>query len=480
MENLPNGWWPRFMMQLQRTNASLQSFCSEKPTISSKTLARARTNGAMTSKTLALIAHKLGFAGTDNLLAEWTEPSERAGIMRLTEAESQADDDRFVALASAGLYDAAVDLARVTLKRAEVGEAVGLAAHWADRVADAYRAMGALRQASSFYAQAWGYVQEALAESPSDFELRWQAARTRFGQIMVDDYMIRGAAEDAYNRHASLLEDMNDLVAASPADFEGQLRVRRLHIRRQQAEMLRMLGRYDACVKVIREVAAHYPEAEYEPRAWAHLCHGGALRLLGDVDGALAIYKPVEQFARDRPLPGLLGSTLVRTAAALRELDRGRSDKCCDEALEIAERFRDRYRFMTIYALLVSASGPVRDRRTALEHVTAAERFGPLSDDYLATEFAHAALCRGELLRGSVGGRADALRSFRVALKVYKRIGCAWGIVRAWIGVRICGGKDAPLPEGVTSALEGLDRQLLARYEHQRDLERGALTVNIP
>jgi tetratricopeptide (TPR) repeat protein len=485
VDRLPDDWWKRFKRQVANRGLTLKEFCATPPTISEKTLRRANAKDEKNEKrispySLHLLAQKLGFHSEENLLAEWREEHDPAHPpSKLDAVESDAADDRFVALDRNGMYDDAVELAKVTLARAEYAGDAGLSAHWADRVADAHRAIGSLREASAHYARAWGHVQSALASAPHDFGLRLQEARTRFGRIMVDDYLMHGAARDALSHYDTLLQDAEELITASPEHLHGRMRVRLLHIRRQQAEMLRMMGRYTEALETIRTVADEYPEAEYEPHAWARLCEAGALRLLGDIDAAMGIYERVEQFARDRPLPGLLGSTLVRKASGLKMLDkRAESEQCCREASQIASQYPNRYWFMTIYTCLVQASGRAADTRRALEQLARAEAFAPLTEDYLVMEFAHASLCRAELMRSFE--QSDALRSFRTALSLYTRMHCAWGIVRAWIGTRLSGGAELALPPVDRQSLEGTDRQMLERFDAGDDFERGSLSVNIP
>jgi len=401
-------------------------------------------------------------------------------VAKLDSSASESMERDYVALARDGRYDSAASLAKRAVAGAEAAEDKRLIAHWADRVADAYRAIGTLREASAFYAVSWAKAQEALAQTPDDLKLRYQIGKTRFGQIMVDDYLVRGAFAEAHSRHAQLLSDVDALFRDGvPASLQTDISHRRIHIKRQQAEMLRYLGRYGEALKAIREVLSEYPASAYEPRSYARISEADSLRLQGDTKTASTIYAEVEATARERHLDGLLGAVLWRKACLL-QLDDGdgQFETCLNEVAQLADDHPQHYRFMVIYALLLRASGKVADAKTATGALKKAEKFGPLRPDYLVAEYAHAALCRGELLR-QASGMADALAWFQKAFDCYSRMECRWGMVRAWIGVRLAGG-DANFPSNVKRTLEGTDAKLFQSFERNREIMPGILSMNIP
>jgi tetratricopeptide (TPR) repeat protein len=287
---LPEGWWERLAFELKQKGIKIEEFCV-KADISTKTLQRSRTSGLMSEKTLTALAVALDFHSTSNLLADWSEKPTR--LPRSLSVSESADLERnYAALFSGGIYDNAAELASTTLARAEQSTEPSLMAHWADRTADAYRAMGVLRKASSYYARAWDHIQTALSITPNDVRLRYQAAKTRFGQIMVDDFLIRGAFREALDRHSHLLVEAQRLEEDADNEVLARdIRIRRTHIRRQQAEMLRLLGRYNEALSLIREVLADYPPSFYEERAYSRLSEADSLRLSGQPDAAVEIYE---------------------------------------------------------------------------------------------------------------------------------------------------------------------------------------------
>jgi len=386
----------------------------------------------------------------------------------------------YVALARDGRYDTAAALAKKALDCAEASDDKQLIAHWADRVADAYRAIGLLREASAFYAISWAKAQEALAQSPDDSMLRYQSYKTRFGQIMVDDYLVRGAFSEAYDRHEQLLRDVDFLLMDDvSSDLRVELSHRRIHIKRQQAEMLRYLGRYGEALKVIRSVLQEYPASALEPRSYARISEADSLRLQGDTKTASKIYAEVEETARARQLDGLLGAVLRRKASLL-QLDDGdgQLDKCLNHVAKLADEHQERYRFLVIYSLILQASGKVVDPRKAEAALRKAERIGQLRSDYLVTECAHLFLCRGEIFRQS-NCTLQSSAAFETAYSLYTRMMCRWGMVRAWIGLKMAG-RDVDFPVTVKQSLEGTDRELFNEFVREQEVPPGILTMNIP
>ncbi len=473
--DLPDEWWIHFRVQLKDEGLTLKEFCATAP-VSQKTLDRAKKVRRMSVNTLTLLAREFK-KSRDDLLRIWSgEPSYTSS--KLTPKESGKLEQEFKALTQAGLFAAATTLATGALARAELSSNIRLTAHWADRVAASYRRIGELEQASQFYARASVHLQDALRQEPDDLELRVRAGKTRFGQIMVDSFLIRGAFSEALARHTQLLKDAEELLADDRFEkLARALQTSRTNIRRQQAEMLRLLGQYTKSLATAREVIAAYDDSAFEERAYGQLSEADSLRLLGDLEAALPIYRKLERFARDRDLRSLLGSVLWRQSLALEAAgDREAAKSSLAEALNLSEESGHRYRFLRIYCDLVGACGHVADRRAAHRLLDQAEKFGPLRPDFLRMEYAHMTLCRGELLRAQRAA-SEALRCFREALRYYRLMECRWGIVRSWIGCRLTDGNDVLELE---DSFEGADASLLIRFRQEGAVELGLLSANLP
>lgn len=73
---LPEEWWEHLVDHYQRWDyETLEEFCADTPTISSKTLYRAKTKGQMTARTLERLARKLDHPTQSDLLADWRAKS---------------------------------------------------------------------------------------------------------------------------------------------------------------------------------------------------------------------------------------------------------------------------------------------------------------------------------------------------------------------------------------------------------------------
>jgi tetratricopeptide (TPR) repeat protein len=393
---------------------------------------------------------------------------------------SKHEDKDYQALTRDGRYDTAAALAEGALVQAQASGDERLVAHWADRVAAAYRTIGFLRKASAFYGFAWFTAQRALEHSPDDLHLRYQAGKTRFGSIMVDDYLMRGAFAEALRRHGNLLKDADVLLDAMDSHpSRANVVERRIHIQRQQAEMLRYLGRYSESLQAIRAVRREYPKHSLEPLSYSRLSEADSLRLLGDTAAATAAYEEVESTARARGIDGLLGAVLWRRCCLFQLLqDDAALRACVAELGGLASTNERRYRYIVIYSSLVRAAGRVTDVQSAFQALDRAESFGPLRPEYLVAEYAHATLCRAELFR-QLSDDTQARACFLKAYDSYLRMECRWGVVRSWIGLELSG-ERVPFPPALRSTLEGLDMLMLTSFEQQRAIAPGALSMNIP
>ena len=487
--SLPRGWRDklRLIYQYKWQYQDEKEFLLDDPLFQYKTLRRAELDGEMSGRMFDILLRKTGYFTRQELLSalKTFKPPSNPVLNATTQRDNSPLDSstsaeyerKYVALARSGLYDDAAALAQRALACAKD---FCLQAHWADRMADAYRSSGMLWEASEFYGLATNHISRALKENPADLDLRYQQGKTRFGQIMVDAYLIRGAFGEAHSRHEQLLKEVDALLLDVQArSLKADIALRRIHVKRQQAEMLRLLGRYGEGLKLIREVFSEYPESSYEARSYSRLSEADFLRLQGNARDALVIYEDLEKFARPehRDLPGLLGSVLWRKSGVLQCLknEDGRA-ACLHELKSLADKHAKRYHYVAIYSSLVQASGKVADVAKASNALLEMEKTYKLRPEYLVTEYAHLCLCRGELSR--TGGKSDSGNWFQKAYDCYLRMECRWGLVRAWAGNRLAGGK-IDFPKRFKSELEGLDAKLLSDFEAGR-ISVGCLSLNIP
>lgn len=485
---LPRGWWGRLVLYCDRKwreRHTEKIDIYEFTRISRRTFGTARQKNRMTEATFIQLGKEIGPISAQELMAVLTghplADSSKAPVASLTPAESADCERRYVAMARDGLYEHAHSIAAEALRRATEGVDFELTAHWANRLAGSHRMAGKMREASAFYARSWDYLQRAMSERPDDFRLRCLACSVRFGQIIVDEFMMKGALAEAHRRHGLLHEDAIELATHAPSpELVQAIELRTIHVRRQQAEMIRLQGRYAEAIKAIRPIIQEYGETAYEARSYALLAEGDSMRLLGNMDAALATYARVERFARERSLPGLLGAVLWRQCGAWQyNGKKNLVEKAQQELEEIIKNNEGRYHFVTLYSMLVRAACPWTDPTTVLDLLAKVRTFGSLKFDHLTLEYAHCVLVEGELHR-RLGENTKAAPLFEEARRVYDRTGCTWGRVRSWIGLKLCDGSgDAPTGFDGRKA-EGLDRQLWQKFKTGVVPPAGTLSINLP
>jgi tetratricopeptide (TPR) repeat protein len=421
-----------------------------------------------------------------NALCNACEPSPTVNFVASDVSEvvdydwHEQKEKEYMALCRGGRYDAATTCALQAMRKTPADDFRRLT-HWADRTADAYRASGDVLNASKWYTEASKRSAMALLASPGDVELLLQSGRVRFGSIMVDTFLLRGELRRAYDLHGELLTIADSLVPNEhSAETVRSVAICRLHIERQQAEMMRLLGNYTRSLDMIRKVKEAYHESEIEARYYSLLSEADSLRLLGNADTALEIYEELERTADNRKLDGLMCSTLWRKAGVLQADGRlPEAWKCQTRLLALRRQNATRFRFATIYGLLSRASGIVEDYNQAMSAVEEAVSVGSLSPSHLSLEYAHACLCRAELLRARGNCNDQALVWFQKAWGVYSRTECAWGCVRAFIGRVLCGGAMT-LPPTMSNILEGLDKVVYEEYMAGAPILHGRLSMNLP
>jgi tetratricopeptide (TPR) repeat protein len=330
-------------------------------------------------------------------------------------------------------------------------------------------------------------VGRAAEKYPGDYTVTLQAAKIRFGKVMVDDYLSRGAFRHAYETHDHLLNDADRILNDDDASIiHNEVRVRRPHLRRQQAEMLRNMGRYSESLLVIESVIDEYPAWQVEERCWAQVSKADSLRLLGRSSDAMKLLQEIEKVARDREISGLLGSVLLRKSRVLLlgavtdkrsgQPHTGRAIACIEEASEIVEAAPNRYRYVTIYVYLAKASLPGADSASVEKLLSRVARIAKISKSSFVTEYAHLLLCRAEMFR-TLTRNSEARRLFKEAHDIYRDMECMWGAVRSWIGLTLTGG-TTPRPHTLFARAEGLDQELINASDSGVAPSRGLLATN--
>ena len=276
-------------------------------------------------------------------------------------------------------------------------------------------------------------------------EMKLVSMRARFERAMTQEYKALGEFPKAFNSFKSFDSVVDDLMGLDvPEKFKGELGLRKIHNKRQQAEMLRLSGRYAAALSLLKEALVEYPEWADEARRQTELHQADALRLLGNAEDALLIYERLETTAKNRQQDGLLAAVLWPMVGAIQTqkdlLVRQKKIKIAlDNIMYLAGNDPNQNRYLFIYSRLISVAENVKNSELALDLVSQAIKAGPLEPDCFRTEYAHAKLCRAEIERAQ-GNIATARQSYHEALRYYALMEMRWGIVRSTIGLNLLGG----------------------------------------
>ena len=407
---------------------------------------------------------------------------------RTTNTFNQTNPDRWVtALFRVGLYGEGILRATEFFEAAKHDANLERQAFWLDRIADGHRPNGDLREAQRCYEDALKAALEAKKQPTSEFTLQGLIAKIGFGQIMVDDFLIHSNFLRAYDKYLDLLLVGDDLMRNAPHETVREvIRTRILHIKRQQAEMLRLLGKYNDAHLLIASVLAEYPDAEFEAKNYARLLGADCQRLSGNVKESLETYEELESLARSRDWQSFLGQVMWRKAGALQLLeDESGLSRCRETLVNIIANHPRAFRFIRIYGRLVQVAGVAASEQEARSILQEARQVGELASDFCSAEHAHSLQCEAEIDR-QFGYFDDAKTKFYAAFRLYLRMKFNWGIVRSWIGVHVTDRSpafsqlqqeqfDSRMP-----SFEGLDREMLTRFEAGEDVAPGLLSACIP
>lgn len=376
-------------------------------------------------------------------------------------------------------YQEAASIAEsaMTLCREKPGDV----AIWAARAGSAYRTLGDLPRASALYADARSAVERALMRDPKSASLQFLRGRIEFGRIVVDDYHRCAHFENALRNHGGLLATIDRFLARTDLTETERLDAeqRRPHPIRQQAEMLRYMGRYTDALSKIAEVTQEYPVFEFEPRAYSDLGSGDCYRLTGDNQRARLIYSSVLKIAEAKSFVGLQCGVLWRLAEiAKSEKDWDGAQSCTARLHALVSSPQCALRFGKLYALLTAVSTAIQAQQwdEAERCISDAVNLNHLSDECLRAEYAHTRLFLGEMARRQ-NKPSIAIKFLEEALSLYRLMPMNWGIVRASLALTLAG-KRTTIPK--QERLEGLDAKVLKAAKTRNTFDANMLIVNFP
>jgi len=398
------------------------------------------------------------------------------------ERENWNAEKVFQSLARMAIYDQSAEHAEEMFKRCRKAKQFLDAAHWADHAAGEYRKQGNLKIASKCLDDCFRAMGKVKKQEKSSVEMRLLMLRARFEQIMVREYMVLGEFPKALKSFQNL-DSEADLLAESdaPEKLKGEISLRKIHNKRLQAEMLRLLGHYSAALSLMDEILTENPDWADEVRRRCELNRANSLRLLGDAEKALPIYERLETTAKYRQEDAFLAAVLWPKIGALQELKsiqvrRIRLKLALHDIKALAGDDAAHNRYLFIYSRLVSVPSFIKNAKVANRLVNEAIEAGPLEPECFRTEYAHARLCLAEIARAQKNSKL-ARAYYSEALHCYKRMEMRWGIVRSTIGLKLIN-EPSNLPAGLV--IEGCDKTLWSRFLRGDDFEGGTLCENIP
>ncbi len=396
--------------------------------------------------------------------------------------ELRAAEEKFQGYIRTNLYDDAVQLAEAMFKSCHRARHFVAAAHWADHAAGIYSLQGKLRDALRLLDDCFGGMSKATASDRASIEMRIVSLRAHFERAMTREYKALGEFRKALELYKSFNSDVDELNKMGvPEAYRDVLAARKIHHKRQQAEMLRLLGFYRAAYELMDEAIKEYPDWADEAWRQGELHKADSLRLLGDAAGALEIYEHLERTAKNRHLDGLLGSVLWTKIGALQTAEKSPEQKrklrtALADLKTLATTDGNQYGYLVIYAKLVNVSAEVANPEIANQLVNDAMAAGPIEPDCFRTEYAHALLCRAEIERAQKN-ITQAKQWYEEALRYYELMEMRWGIVRSVIGLNLTGERRG-LPDRLE--IEGCDATLWARFLARGDFPAGILCENLP
>ncbi len=310
------------------------------------------------------------------------------------------------------------------------------------------RDQGRYNEALAAYARA----EELLRGGAGDLSFASRKALVSIdaGRAMVQFFLLGGSVEatkKAYEAIATTIANVQaEVDDQQAADWAA---LYRLHLGRQEAELLRQAGQYRAAAAKCMELFDAYPSVEVAPRAWTLLILAESNRLLGEFQLATEYYAEAESFARNQEDQRLLARVLRSQAELCRVVDRSQHELLV-ELREIVERTD--YLHGKVYLHLIEGASALEkeDWSSADSSFEMASTLCHVDGQRLGIEWFHVEFGMLERIRlsGSGGGQMETLQRYEELASRYRSRGIPWGYLRAEAGAAILTGKQLPVPGG--------------------------------
>ena len=344
-------------------------------------------------------------------------------------------------------------------------------------IAIQYRHQGKFRESLKNYALAESLVLGVENLTPQTKLTRW---RIKAGKVMVEYYLIKGDCRRAYKEYDEVIEEIDNYLENQQIDdnYRKKIQLYKIHAIRQQAEMLRMLGKYNKALRLFRKAYKQYKYVYAEEKAYSVFGQGDSLRMLGDFDGAMIKYKEAMEFTQEKRSKRLL-SRVLRSMAELHRTSGREIRNFLDELRELSNEIN--YFFGKLYYFLIAGGLNLKENtKKAEKFFEDASSLAQMQGDHLKIEYAHSIFGLAEVKR--LSGDIKAAEFYNEAHKLYKETGVLWGIIRTSIGIAMTDASNSELKRSIKrlKSSDPIDRDFITRFSNGELKQHDILFLNIP
>jgi len=362
---------------------------------------------------------------TDNI--RYIAPMEKE-----TSFDFQTYEELAYRLSNLGKFDKSIEWAEKAQKHWDNMKNYLKAASMGHFVAIQYRHQGKFRESLKNYAIAESI---ALKEYKLTPELKFILWRIKAGRIMVEDYLIKGDCKGAYKEYDELIKEIDNYLAGNQQiddNFMKKIELYKIHARRQQAEMLRLLGKYNEALTLFREAYKQYNYIYAEEKAYSVLGQGDCLRMLKKFDNAMEKYKEAMEFAQEKRNKRLQ-MRVLRNMAELYRTKGINNINLLEELKDLSNKTN--YLFGKLYYFLIEGGLHLKENKEkAEEFFVKANKLSQINGEHLKIEYAHSIFGLAEVkrLKNDIN---VAKGYYNEAHGLYQETGILWGIEKTKKGI---------------------------------------------
>lgn len=418
--------------------------------------------------TETFVGDKWRISRTDNI--RYIAPTEKE-----TSFDFQTYGELAYRLSSLGKFDKSIECAEKAQKHWKNQKKYLEAASMALFIAIQYRHQGIFRKTLENYALAETFIFKVKKETPKLMLTKW---RINAGKVLVEYNLIKGNCKRTYKEYNELIKVTdNYLIENQQIDDNSKKKIGlyKIHAIRQQAEMQRLLGKYNKALKLFRKVYKQYNYIYAEEKACSVLGQGDCLRMLGKFDDAMIKYEVAMEFAREKR-NSRLQIRVLRNMAELYRANGRDIRKLLEEIKKLSNETN--HLFGKLYYFLIEGGLHLKeDLEKAEEFFRKANKLTQINEEPLKIEYAHSIFGLAEVKRLKKDTNA-AEDYYNKAYKLYKETGILWGIIRTKIGIAMTNGSNSE-QERLINLFKNSDH-LIAKLSENKLKQDEILFLNIP